>query len=105
MYCSVGDIDQLAKQYGFGEMEFFMSGKANVYGLSDKGTNVPVIKTADVDYTTRLLIHYPEDAEKFSGNIYVDILNASAGYDLEDIFRRSYEHFMANRPGAEGLRS
>ena len=22
MYCSVGDIDQLAKQYGFGEMEF-----------------------------------------------------------------------------------
>ena len=96
MYCSVGDIDQLAERYGFGEMEFFMSGKANVYGLSDKGTNVPVIKTADVDYTTRLLIHYPEDAEKFSGNIYVDILNASAGYDLEDIFRRSYEHFMAN---------
>lgn len=96
VYCSVGEIDKLADQYGFGEKEIFMSGRANVYTLSDRGVNVPVIKTPNVDYTTRLLIHYPENPERFSGNVYVDILNASAGYDLEDIFRRSYEHIMKN---------
>lgn len=96
VYCSVGEIDKIADRYGFGEKEIFMSGRANVYTLSNRGVNVPVIKTPNVDYTTRLLIHYPENPEKFSGNVYVDILNASAGYDLEDIFRRSYEHIMKN---------
>lgn len=96
MYCSVGEIDKLVEQMGYGEAEYFMSGTANVYGLAETGVNVPVIKTSGADYTTRLLIHYPKDAEKFSGNIYVDILNASAGYDLEDIYRRSYQHFMEN---------
>jgi hypothetical protein len=37
MYCSVGDIDQLAKQYGFGEMEFFMSGKAKYMACLTRG--------------------------------------------------------------------
>lgn len=95
MYCSVGEIDNLAERLGYGEMEFFMSGNASIYGLAEDGVNVPTIKS-HADYTTRLLIHYPKDAAKFSGRIYVDILNASAGYDLEDIFRRSYRHFMEN---------
>lgn len=94
MYCSVGNVSELAEQYGYGEKEFFMSGLANVYGLHENGVNVPIVKTADVDYTTRLLIHYPKDESKFSGRVYVDILNASAGYDLEDIWRRSYENMM-----------
>lgn len=96
MYCSVGEVDKYAEKMGYGEAEYFMSGTANVYGLLSGAVNVPVIKSSGADYTTRILIHYPKDAEKFSGNIYLDILNASAGYDLEDIFRRSYRHFMEN---------
>lgn len=120
MYCSVGNIPALVSKYyavdpctdnpsaasasraagkkagTYYEKEVFMTGKANVYGLHANGVNVPVIKTKGADYTTRLLIHYPTEASEFSGRVYVDILNASSGVDLEDVFRRSYENMIRN---------
>lgn len=112
MYCSVGNIPALIRKYyqddpcggaepgtgsksgTYSEKEFLMHGKANVYGLHPDGVNIPVVKTAGADYTTRLLLHYPTAASEFSGRIYVDIYNASSGVDLEDVFRRSYENMI-----------
>lgn len=129
MYCSVGNIPELIRQYyqadpctnnpgsataprdgskkagTYYEKEFLMTGTANVYDLHPNGVNVPVIKTADADYTTRLLIHYPTEASEFSGRIYVDILNASSGVDLEDIFRRSYKNMIRDGDIYIGLTS
>lgn len=130
MYCSVGNIPALICEYyqespeegvsntaptnasvaakkpgTYSEKEIFMTGKANVYDLHPNGVNVPIIKRKDADYTTRLLIHYPTDASAFSGRIYVDILNASSGVDLEDMFRRSYENMIRSGDIYIGLTS
>lgn len=92
MYCSVGSVSLEDNKYV--EKEFLMSGKANVYNLYDNDT--PYIVKADNPYATRLLVRYPNDGKKFSGRVYIDILNASSGIDLEDIWRRSYQYFMDN---------
>ena len=91
MYSSSGQVD-IWNDYGYDEKEFFMSGKANVYSIDDK--DVPFIKSSDNDYTTRLLVRFPKDPAKFSGRVYVDILNASSGVDLEDTWGRSYDWYM-----------
>ena len=91
MYSSSGKID-IWNDYGYEEKEFFLSGKANVYSIDKK--DEPYIKSANNDYTTRLLVRFPEDPSKFSGRVYVDILNASSGVDLEDTFGRSYDWYM-----------
>lgn len=95
MYCTVGDMDAMSKAYGYDEKELFFSGTTNVYGLSEEGENIPVI-TATGDYTNRILVRYPQDAAKFSGRVYVEILNASSGVDLEDVFRHSFEHHFSS---------
>ena len=91
MYCSTGHVD-IWNDYGYEEQEFFMSGKANVYGINKK--DEPYIESSGNDYTTRLLIRYPDDPAKFSGRVYLDILNASSGVDLEDTWGRSYDWYM-----------
>ncbi|MGX2960622.1 alpha/beta hydrolase domain-containing protein [Peribacillus sp. JNUCC 23] len=91
MYSSSGRVD-IWNDYGYEEKEFFMSGKANVYDINKKDD--PSIKSLGNDYTTRLLVRFPKDASKFSGRVYVDILNASSGVDLEDTFGRSYDWYM-----------
>lgn len=91
MYSSSGQVD-IWNDYGYDEQEFFMSGKANVYTI-DKKDN-PSIKSSGNDYSTRLLVRYPQDPAKFSGRVYVDILNASSGVDLEDTWGRSYDWYM-----------
>ncbi|MDR7079297.1 hypothetical protein J2Y03_004355 [Neobacillus niacini] len=91
MYSSSGKVD-IWNDYGYEEKEFFLSGKANVYSINEK--NEPYIKSSNNDYTTRMIVRFPEDPSKFSGRVYVDILNASSGVDLEDTFGRSYDWYM-----------
>ena len=75
----------------------------------------------DIPYTTRVLIRYPSDPAKFSGNVIVEMLNPSATYDLahrlhllleSDNSRRRYlgRHDLQvcnnrqRRPGHAGLK-
>ncbi|MEG2097507.1 MAG: alpha/beta hydrolase domain-containing protein, partial [Pseudoflavonifractor sp.] len=106
MYCSVGAVN--LQEYGYAEKEYFMSGTANVYGISPwskQGTNVPVVTLPDESYTTRVLLRYPTDPAKFTGKVYIDILNASSGVDLEDVWRRSYDHIMKEGHAYIGITS
>lgn len=74
--------------YGFVEKEFFLSGYANVYDEDDSvGT---YIKRAPLPYKNRILVRRPADIQRFSGRVYMDILNASNGYDVEDFWLRGY---------------
>lgn len=111
MLCSLGEsYDQtgtkpidIKKTYGYTEREFVLSGKANVYDLdTDQRAK---IKTSGNAYATRLLVRYPSDPAKFNGRVYVDILNASSGVDLEDTWRRSWEHMMKNGYAYVGITS
>lgn len=76
-------------RYGFVEEEYFLEGTANIYeGFDQLG-----IKSEACSYKTRLLIRKPQ-ADQFSGRVFIDIYNASNGYDIEDIWRRSYQYFL-----------
>ena len=69
---------------GYIEDEYFMSGTANIYTEKDKNHQVePIFEGAP--YTTRLLVRRPADPAKFSGNVVIEILNASALMDIDRI--------------------
>ena len=106
MLCSTGDANgpiNLIKDYGYVEKEFFQSGTANVYdiGADDRA----VVSSSGHPYATRLLVRYPLDPAKFSGRVFIDILNASSGVDLEDIWRRSWMHLMLSGDAYIGITS
>ena len=106
MLCSTGDANgpiNLIKDYGYVEKEFFQSGKANVYDLG--ADERAVVSSSGHPYTTRLLVRYPLDPAKFSGRVFIDILNASSGVDLEDIWRRSWKHLMLSGDAYIGITS
>lgn len=79
--------------YGYVEEEYFLSGTANVY--EEAGDSMKV-KHESLPYKNRILIRKPKDASRFSGRVFLDIYNASNGYDIEDVWRRSYEYYMEN---------
>lgn len=101
MYCSVGEVD--LEQYGFVEKEYLQLGRANVYTL-DKNNRAVAGSTLH-EYATRLLVRYPNDAQQFSGRVYIDILNASSGIDLEDLWRRSSQYVLNNGHAYVGITS
>lgn len=69
------------EKYGYVEEEFFQTGTANIYDEDEKGQLI--VTTPDAPYTTRLLVRRPENKEKFSGNVVIEVLNASAGFDID----------------------
>lgn len=64
---------------GYVEEEYFVSGAANVYDWPASGA---VIRTADVPYTTRVLVRRPAASGRFSGRVVVEMLNPSNLFDL-----------------------
>ena len=60
---------------------FFQSGTANVYDEDEKGNLI--VTTSNAPYTTRILVRRPADKKKFSGNVIVEVLNASAMFDID----------------------
>jgi hypothetical protein len=60
---------------GYVEKEYFVSGCANVYDYASNGGLK--VRTAGAPYTTRILVRYPADPRKFSGNVIVELLNPS----------------------------
>ncbi len=64
---------------GYVEEEFFVSGSANVYDWSPDGTLT--VKTEKAPYTTRVLVHRPAQASRFSGNVVVEPFMTPRRYD------------------------
>ncbi|MDO4283929.1 MAG: alpha/beta hydrolase domain-containing protein [Eubacteriales bacterium] len=82
-------------EHGYAEDEYFMSGTANVYEETDAEHHVRVMHP-DAPYTTRLLIRRPVEKEKFSGNIVVEILNASAMMDIDRMWVNTWQYLVRN---------
>lgn len=85
--CGFNEIDYI-------EDEYFMSGTANIYEESDR--QVPKVIFFDAPYTTRVLIRRPKEKQKFSGNIVIEILNASAMIDIDRMWVNSWKFFTRN---------
>ncbi len=78
--------------FGYVEEEFFASGAANVYEEGTDGT--PLVAESEIPYTNRLLVRRPANPGAASGTVWVDIMNASNGFDVEDHWRRAWNHWM-----------
>lgn len=83
--------DQIAAA-GQVEREFLQSGSANVYAHGADGT--AVVRTPDVKYTTRFIVRAPSDPARFSGTVWVELLNPTARYDQDVFGALSIEHFL-----------
>ena len=81
------------KKYGYVEEEYFLSGNVNLY--QEDGDSM-YVKEKNLPYKNRIMIRKPENKENFSGRVFIDIYNASNGYDIEDVWRRSYQYFLEN---------
>ncbi len=77
---------------GYREDEYFLSGTANVYQYDSVAdpydTTVNVLRSGP--YTNRILVRRPTDPRRFSGNVIIEVLNATNNYDLPIFW--SYDH-------------
>ena len=89
------------EDYGYAEEEYFLSGTANIYDVD--ANDEPIISKPNVPYQTRILIRKPQDMRKFSGRVYIDILNATQNYDIEDLWHRAYLWCMEHGHGYVGI--
>lgn len=89
--------------YGYVEEEFFLAGKACVYDADSE--NEAVACGEALPYKTRILVRRPSDEKAFSGRVYFDIMNATQGYDIEDLWHRIYLWCMENGHGYVGITS
>ncbi|MDD2978455.1 MAG: alpha/beta hydrolase domain-containing protein [Hespellia sp.] len=71
------------ERYGYEEAEYQYSGQANIYSLKNEQAEV---KYADVPYTNRFLLRKPRNAEKFSGNVVIELLNPSNSWDVSPMW-------------------
>ncbi len=65
---------------GYVEEEYFLTGSANVYEWQGMSGAVKVV-AGPGPYTNRILVRRPKDPARFSGNIEVNLLNASTMVD------------------------
>jgi len=65
---------------GYVEEEYLVSGEANVYAYNSAGA--VVVKTANVDYTTRILVRRPTNPKRFSGTVRVETMHPQYGADF-----------------------
>jgi hypothetical protein len=101
IYGHAWNID-LAKA-GYTEEEYFVSGKANVYQYDAKGD--VAVRSPEAPYTTRLLVRRPTDPKKFSGNVVVEIINMSRGWDLDVQWQMQHEYILRNGDAYVGVTS
>jgi hypothetical protein len=83
----VSALMDLAKA-GYVEREYFLEGKANVYGPAPGTALTPdgrwqVVATGSQPYKTRILVRLPTDPKKFNGTVVVEWFQASAGFDKD----------------------
>lgn len=90
-FMSAADKCDFARR-GYREDEYFIYGKANVYASSPDGGIV--VETPDVPYVDRFMVRYPADATAASGNVIVEILNATTAMDIDRMWILCKDHHM-----------
>ena len=83
---------------GYVQEEYFISGTANEYDLdfSDNTSFVVHVRTPDLPYKTRILVRRPADPSLFSGNVIVEFLNPSGGYDIATAWESYWNQMIRN---------
>jgi Alpha/beta hydrolase domain len=87
---------------GYSENEYFVSGRGKLYEYTSTGIRVvsPCPASAEplgctrLPYTTRMLVKRPLDPHRFSGTVVIEPLNPSSGYDIANVWDRSWPYFV-----------
>jgi Alpha/beta hydrolase domain len=84
---------------GYEESEYFVSARARLYEYTSTGIRVispcPIPGgCANVPYTTRMLVKRPIDPRRFSGTVVIEPFNPSSGYDIANVWDRSWPYFV-----------
>jgi hypothetical protein len=81
---------------GYTEVEYQVSGVANIYAYADNAAQRPdiTVLTPNTPYATRIIARYPSDPARFNGTVYVEVLNATAGWDGDPIWQATHEHII-----------
>lgn len=79
---------------GYVEEEYFLSGTANIYTDGEK--HKPEVLYTGAPYTTRIIVRRPKTPAKFSGNVVLEILNATANFDIDRMWVNSWKFFTRN---------
>lgn len=89
----------VAKEYGYVEEEFFVSGDATSYlpvGALGADGRWEVAPAGTAPYTTRVKVRRPKNMDDFSGNIFVEWHNVTAGIEVDPDFGLTYPVLAAN---------
>jgi L-ascorbate metabolism protein UlaG (beta-lactamase superfamily) len=89
--------------YNFVEEEFLISGRANLYDWPTAANQDLQIIYRDAPYTTRVLMRRPADLSKFSGNVYVEVMNPARGYDSSIVFSYMVDRILENGDAWVGI--
>jgi hypothetical protein len=81
-------------EIGYVEEEYFMWGTANIYENGEDHAPITIYK--DAPYVNRFIVRRPKDVGKFSGNVVIEILNATALFDIDRIWVNSWKYFTRN---------
>ena len=92
--------------HGYLEEEYFLSGKANVYGYDEHQSLV--LKQREVPYTTQLIVRKPKDPGAFSGNIQFEPMHPTYGLQptwsaVHDYILRHGDAYVALGVGADAV--
>jgi hypothetical protein len=79
---------------GYAETELLVRGYANIYDWAAAGSREVVVRTANLPYTTRILVRRPQGARRFSGRVIVELLDSSARHESAPLWGLSFEHFL-----------
>ncbi len=82
------------------EEEFFFSGAVDVFNYdalpasrgAEPGDRLIAVKTAQA-YKTRMVVRRPASADAFSGDVVIESLNSTAGFDTTPVWLPSAEYF------------
>jgi hypothetical protein len=87
------NVPEDLSKVGYIEEEYFVSGYANVYDRDAPGP--ATVRTPHAPYTTRMLVRRPAQKQHLSGNVVVEILNAT-NLDLEIGWSLSKDYLVRN---------
>ena len=99
----LGDLSE----FGYVEEEYEMSGVGNIYDYVDNEAESAevAISESNVPFVTRMLIRRPENLADFNGTVYIEILNSTAHWDDDPIWRMSYPSFVKAGSAYVGITS
>ncbi|MGI9291549.1 MAG: alpha/beta hydrolase domain-containing protein [Gammaproteobacteria bacterium] len=93
-------------QAGYVEREYFFSGTAQEYRYVDDAGQSPLAEVRpgrQGQYTTRMIVRRPNQVKNFNGVVYLEILNATAGYDNAPHWNLTYDSIIADGAAYVGV--